>query len=312
MLATPGPIPTGDGWAFELKWDGVRTIVDVGRGRVRVFGRSANDVTASYPELHPLPDLLAGRKAILDGEVVALDDVGVPSFQRIHVRMHVRQPSDELVAAVPVMLYVFDLLSVDGRSLLAVPYRQRRERLAELGLNGPLVATPPHVVADGHDLFQAAVDVGQEGVVAKRLASGYEAGRRSRAWVKTPIDSTTEVVIGGWVPGAGRRAGTLGSLVLGAYDERGALLCVGGVGTGFTEEALAQLHAQLRRIERSTSPFDLPVPHEYAVAARWVEPTLVGEVVYRTVSPDGRLRHPSWRGLRPDREPSEVRNPQAM
>jgi bifunctional non-homologous end joining protein LigD len=309
MLATPGPIPTGDGWAFELKWDGVRTIVDVGRGKVRLFSRSANNVTATYPELHQLPDLLAGRKAILDGEIVALDDVGVPSFERLHVRMHVRQPSHELVAAVPGTLYVFDLLSLDGRSLLAVPYQQRRERLAELDLNDALVTTPPHAVADGHELMQAAIDVGLEGVVSKRLASGYESGRRSRAWIKTPIDSTTEVVIGGWVPGAGRRAGTLGSLVTGAYDERGRLVCIGGVGTGFTERALDQLHKQLRSIERSTSPFDLPVPPEYAVAARWVEPRLVGEVVYRTVNSDGRLRHPSWRGLRPDREPSEVRTP---
>lgn len=171
-----------------------------------------------------------------------------------------------------------------------------------------MVKTPPWWAEDaGTDLMRAAADQGLEGVVTKRLTAPYQPGIRSRHWIKTPLNQTTEVIIAGWKPGEGRRAGTIGSLVLGAYDNAGHLVYTGGVGTGFTEGMLTDLAHQLRPLRQASSPFDVPVPREHARGVHWVQPRLVGEVEYRNRTPDGRLRHPTWRGLRPDRDPTEVR-----
>jgi bifunctional non-homologous end joining protein LigD len=172
------------------------------------------------------------------------------------------------------------------------------------------VDTPPWFSdVAGQDVLRAARDTGLEGVVSKRLDSEYQPGRRSHAWIKTPLWQTTEVIVGGWTPGTGRRSNTLGSLLLGMYDRDGRLRYVGNVGTGFTDAMLDQLLATLTKLEQPTSPFADEVPREYARAARWVRPTLVGDIEYRNWTPDGRLRHPTWRGLRPDKEPAEVTLP---
>jgi bifunctional non-homologous end joining protein LigD len=314
MLAVPGAVPGGPGWGYEFKWDGVRAIVDVARRRVRLTSRNLKDMSASYPELAALGDLTGDRRLVLDGEIVALDPAGgAPSFARLQLRMHVAKPTAQLLATVPVRLYLFDVLEIDGRAVVDQPYQRRREQLDQLDLNRELVQTPPWFTDAGRgpDLLAAARESGLEGVVAKRLQSAYRPGRRSPDWIKTALERTTEAIIVGWRPGGGRREGMIGALVLGGYDDRGRLVHIGDVGTGFTEQALRQLADQLGPLHRDSSPLDVPAPRGYARGARWVEPKLVGEVAYRTLSPDRRLRHPSWRGLRPDREPREVNAPRA-
>jgi bifunctional non-homologous end joining protein LigD len=310
MLATLGPAPRGGGWAYEYKWDGVRAVTYVDAASVRVLSRNDRDVTAAYPELGETAALLGGRTAVLDGEIVALDPAGRPSFAQLQRRMHVREPAAGLVAEVPVAYYVFDVLALDGEPVLARPYADRRALLTGLGLTGRAVDTPAAVTgADPEEVLAAAGRRGLEGIVAKRLGSPYRPGRRSPDWVKTPFNRTQEVVIVGYKPGGGRRSGTLGSLVL-AVSDPGGLSYAGGVGTGFTADALRRLGQQLARWHRSTPPLS-DVPREHARGVQWVEPVLVGEVSYRNWTPDGRLRHPSWRGLRPDRTPDEARRPAA-
>ncbi len=311
MLATLGELPVAGGWGYEFKWDGVRAIVGVDRGALTVTSRNDRDVAGSYPELRALADAYPRERMVLDAEIVALDAHGVPSFGLLQQRMHVVVPSAALLARVPVRLYVFDVLH-NGRPLIDRAYATRREALEALGLDRvELVDVPPSWPAEpgqdvGRELLAAARERGLEGVVAKRLASRYEPGRRSPSWVKCPLNRTQEVIICGWKPGGGRRAGTLGSLLLGAYDRAGRLRFIGGVGTGFTDRALDEVLAELRPLERRASPFSEPVPRADAKDARWLAPDLVGEVEFRSWTPDHHLRHPSWRGLRPDRDPREV------
>ncbi|MCU1628444.1 MAG: ligase [Pseudonocardia sp.] len=307
MLAVAGPPPVGEGWAFEFKWDGVRAVVAVSGDAVRFTSRNGNDVTAGYPEL--VASLRSDRPLLLDGEIVAADAAGRPDFGLLQQRMHVRAPSERLIADVPVSLYLFDLLAEGERSLLHEPYDARRARLAELGLEDtPLVSVPPASTdLTGTQLLEIARGHGLEGIVAKRRNAPYEPGRRSPVWTKTALLTTQEVVLGGWSPGEGRRTSTLGSLLIGARDDEGLLRFLGHVGTGFTEEMLHALLERLEPLRRKDSPFDETVPREHARRARWVEPRLVGEVEYRTLTHDGRLRHAVWRGLRPDRDPEEIR-----
>ncbi|GAA2875353.1 hypothetical protein GCM10010443_42110 [Actinoplanes cyaneus] len=306
MLAAAGPLPTGPGWAFEFKYDGVRAIAYAGKGSVRLLSRNHNDVTATYPEMQELTVLLAGRRAVLDGEIVALEPGDRPSFARLSARIHVASPAPALLHTVPVVYYAFDLLWLDGRSLLDEPYEQRRRRLLELRLDGRGVRTPPEFIGvDGRAVLHAAELGGLEGVVAKRLTAPYRAGRRSADWTKVPLVRTQEVLVIGWKPGEGRRAGTVGSLLLAVHDG-GELRFAGHVGTGFTDLMLRRLRDELHPLARTTPPVP-GVPREHARQARWVEPVLVGEVAFRNWTPEGRLRHPSWRGLRTDRGVSSAR-----
>ncbi|QNG55457.1 DNA ligase [Pseudonocardia petroleophila] len=313
MLATAGAAPVVTaGWAVEFKWDGVRAIVAGTPDGVTLTSRNGNDVTAGYPELVRAGSVggwAAGRSVVLDGELVALDGAGRPDFGLLQHRMHLRHPAPEVVERVPVALYVFDLLEIDGESLLREPYDVRRGRLDELGLGEvPGVQVPPSVPdVPAVQLLEVARAHGLEGIVAKRRASRYEPGRRSSAWVKTALLSAQEVLVAGWTAGEGRRAGGVGALLLAAHDGAGRLRFLGHVGTGFTDAVLRDLHARLAPLHRDTSPFDADeVPREYARPAHWVDPVLVGEVEYRTLTHDHRLRHAVWRGLRPDRDPDEI------
>ncbi|SDZ16317.1 bifunctional non-homologous end joining protein LigD [Micromonospora pattaloongensis] len=305
MLATAGALPSGAGWGFEFKWDGVRAIVAVADGTVQVISRNGRAVNASYPELVAWAGRLAGP-LLLDGEIVALDEAGRPSFSLLQRRMHVTAPGRTLLRAVPVRLYLFDVLQLGAETTMAQPYQRRRAVLEELELPAGPVDVPPHWTGEqaSTDLLAAAGELGLEGVVAKRLDSPYQPGRRSASWIKVPLNTTVEVVIGGYKPGGGRRTGLIGSLLLGMYDPDGGLRYVGHVGTGFTHAALVELRRQLR--VRPDAPFAEAVPREHARDAVWVEPDRVGEVTFRTWTPERRLRHASWRGLRPDREPAEV------
>ncbi|MEU4746857.1 non-homologous end-joining DNA ligase [Actinosynnema sp. NPDC023658] len=309
MLATPGEPPTGEGWAVEFKWDGYRGVAYCQGRDVRVLSRNHLDLTGRFPELRILPELLHGRSAVLDGEIVALGPDQRPSFGLLQRRTRTAAGTRSLRVA-PIAYYVFDLLVLDGRSVQDRPYSERRAMLTALQLPGNhAIQVPPSFpdtepatilrVAEQHDL---------EGIVSKRATSRYEPGRRSPAWVKTPLRRTLDVVVGGWKPGQGRRSGTMGSLLLGAHDETG-LVFIGHVGTGFTDRALTDLRQRLADLRRATSPFATPVPREFARDAQWVDPVLVGEVEFRQWTSDHRLRHPSWRGLRDDLDPEQVRRP---
>jgi bifunctional non-homologous end joining protein LigD len=311
MLATAGDPPAGGGWAVEFKWDGVRALVTATADGLELTSRNGNDVTAGYPELTAGPPWAGGVPVLLDGEIVAMDAAGRPDFGRLQQRMHVRHPPPELVEAVPVQFFAFDVLHLGDRSLLDETYDVRRDVLDDLGLAGvPGVAVPARSVdVPVAQLLGIARAHGLEGVVSKRRRSRYEPGRRSAAWVKTALLHTQEVVVGGWTSGKGRRTGSLGALLLGGHDGSGALRYLGHVGTGFTDAALDDLHRTLAPLVQARSPFADRIPPAEARAARWVRPVLVGEVVYRTFTADQRLRHAAWRGLRPDRDPAEILMP---
>jgi bifunctional non-homologous end joining protein LigD len=296
MLARAGALPPDDDrWAFEIKWDGVRALAYSEPGRIRFESRNGNDITASYPELKALNRALSSHHAILDGEVVAFDDDGRPSFGRLQGRMHVGSESAarRRMKDTPVVYVVFDLLWLDGHPLYDLPYEQRRARLRELGLQGAHWQTPDHVVGDGEAVLAASLANGLEGVVAKRLDSPYEPGRRSPCWLKVKNVRREDVVVGGWLPGEGKRRERIGALLVGVPED-GRLRYAGRVGTGFTEAELDRLAKVLE--QREDSPFGgTPQPPKHAV---YVQPTRVAEVEFTEWTSDGMLRHPSYKGLR--------------
>ncbi|SER45443.1 non-homologous end-joining DNA ligase [Actinokineospora terrae] len=307
MLASPGALPPDDdAWAYEFKWDGVRALARVDSGRLRLFSRKGNDITGSYPELRTLGEELGSTQVWLDGEIVAFRN-GKPSFAELQKRMHV---SDEriarkLAAETPVTYVVFDVLHLDGRPCLDLLYTQRRELLVGLDLRGPHWNTSPSYPGDGSAVLETAREQELEGIIAKRLGSRYHPGRRSPEWLKITDQRAVEVIIGGWRPGEGRRSEVFGSLLVGMPTPDG-LRYVGQVGTGFTDEVLRTLTAKLHRLERKTSPFGTEVPRDRARGARWVRPSLVGEVAFLHWTDDGRMRAPTWRGLRADKDPSDL------
>lgn len=310
MLATLGELPTAGDWGYEFKWDGVRAIAYVTGDELRLVGRNNEDLTQTYPELATLSTLLAGHRAVLDGEIVAHGKNGLPSFPNLQQRMRVRKPSPQLVRALPVRYYAFDLLHLDGTDLTPLSYVERRDALQRLDVNGESVDTPPHWTGDiGPALVSTARDMKLEGVMAKQLSSAYKSGQRSPAWVKVPLTHTTEVIVAGYKPGAGRRAGMIGSLLLGMYDAEDKLTYVGNVSAGLTDLTLRDLQQRLAELRAPTSPFDQPVPREHARHAQWVRPTLVADVTYRSWTPEHRLRQPSWKGLRGDRDPADIHLP---
>ena len=309
MLATAGDLPPDDhGWAYEMKWDGVRAIALVEDGELRLWSRSGRDVTGSYPELGPLGSAVAADRAVLDGEIVAFAGGQWPSFEALQQRINVSHPAQiaRLAAEIPVSYLAFDLLCLDGQSLLDVPYSQRRARLDALGLSGRYWQTPPSFTdVSGRELLAVSRQQGLEGVVAKRLTSRYDPGKRSPAWRKIKVVLRQEAVIGGWKPGEGGRAGQIGSLLIGLQGPDG-LAYAGHVGTGFTQPALAMLGEQLFPLRRDGSPFAAPVPPEHARAAIWAEPRLVIEVAFGGWTSAGVMRAASYKGLRTDKDPAEV------
>ena len=305
MLATAGPLPRDDGrWSYEVKWDGVRTLVHAGDGRVTLRSRNGNDITAAYPELGGLGAALGSTAGVLDGEVVAFDATGRADFGRLQSRMHVRNPAADLVREVPVTLLLFDLLHLDGASLLDRTYDERRELLESLPLSGERWQVPPAFLGDGEAVLAATKAQRMEGVVAKRRDSRYEPGRRSDCWVKVKHLQRTSAVVVGWKPGAGGRAGRLGSLLL-AVPTGDGWTYAGHVGTGFNAATLRMLGERLGALQREVPVLD-DVPREHARHAVWVEPELVCEVEYTEWTRDGRLRHPSYKGLRDDVDPGAV------
>lgn len=308
MLACPGVLPARqDEWAFEVKWDGVRAIARSEPGRLHVFGRSGREITANYPELGHLNRALSSHSAVLDGEIIAFDESGKQSFGAVQHRIHVtgRTAIQRAARETPVTYMIFDLLWLDGHSLLDLPYEERRAKLDELDLGGgEHWDVPGFHVGAGTELLAATAEQELEGIIAKRLGSPYEPGARAQNWRKIKNTRRQEVVIGGITPGRGKRAGSFGALQVGVHDDTGALRYAGGVGTGFNEGTLKAILRATEGLDSEVSPFagERQPPKE----TRLLAPELVCEVEFAEWSRDGRLRHPTFRGLRHDKDPREV------
>jgi len=309
MLALPGSPPPGRlaEWAVEMKWDGVRALAFIADGGLRLVSRTGKDISATYPDLAALGGAVTAGQALLDGEIVAFAD-GRPDFEALQPRMHVASADAafRLSSLIPVSYLAFDLLQVDGVPLTAASYRERREMLNTVISNGPRWLAPPHFPGPDLDAVRAAsVSQRLEGVVVKRLDSAYEPGARPGTWLKVKNHLTQEVVVAGWKPGQGNRTGLVGSLLVGVHSAIG-LEFAGHVGTGFSDSTLRMLSRRLEALRRPDSPFDGPVPPEYARPAVWVEPRLVVEVTFDRWTRAGRMRAPAYRGLRDDKDPADV------
>jgi bifunctional non-homologous end joining protein LigD len=300
MLATPGPLPSGADWAYEFKWDGVRAIASISGGAVRLYARSGAEITIAYPELASLGQV--ADESVLDGEIVALDERGRPSFTRLSERMHVRDAprAHRLAASQPVTYMIFDLLALYGADLATQPYLERRTLLEGLAQPARHWLVSPRF-DDGPATLAAAEEHALEGVVAKRLASPYRAGLRTPDWVKVKREHTDDFVVGGWRPGARE----LGAVLVGVPLPDGRLDYRGRVGGGISEASQRALLAELRPRETAVSPFAQELPRDDAREARWVRPEIVIEVRYGNRTPDGRLRFPRFMRLRPDKSPEE-------
>jgi len=307
MMAKLGTaIPKPDStWGFEFKWDGIRALAYVDGGRVRLVSRSGEDVTPRYPEIHAMGRALGSREVILDGEVVALDEKGRPSFEEIQQRMGLTSESEvrRKMKLVPVTYMVFDILWQDGHSLLTTPYGERRDLLAKLELAGASWQTPPFEKGGGQAMLEASAKAGLEGVMAKKLDSRYEPGKRSGVWVKIKNHNRQELVIAGWLEGEGKRRGLPGALLVGYYDKDNKFVYAGKVGTGFSDAMLEKLAALMKPLAQEKSPLDLGSPPR---AAHYVKPRLVAEFEFVEWTRSGQLRAPSFKGLRADKPARQV------
>jgi bifunctional non-homologous end joining protein LigD len=321
MLARLGELPAdGDGdWGYEIKWDGVRVLAHYKPGSWGLLSRRGEDVTARYPELEGLGEQLGKRSAVLDGEVVALDENGVPSFQLLQRRMGLASAAavKQRRADTPVTFMIFDVPHLDGRCSRELPYEARRPLLEDLKLAGDQWQTPRSHRGDGQRLLDAARERGLEGIVAKKLDSPYRPGKRTGEWIKARVWQRQEFVIGGYTPGEGSRAKRVGSLLVGYYDKRPEeargsgepqrLVFAGGVGSGLTEADLDRLTRELDRHRRETSPFRVGAPRwPKARLAVFCEPELVCEVQWSQWTREGTLRQPAFKGMRDDKDPREV------
>lgn len=299
MLATPGALPSGPEWLFEVKWDGMRLLADVADGQVRLSSRSERDVTANFPELAALTAL--APDVLLDGEVVLLEN-GVPSFAALAERMH-GPVAPRVAQARPVTFMVFDVLRLYGVPLLQRPFVERRGTLERLDLASVPVLSLSPIYTDGAALFDATRERGMEGVVAKRRDGVYRPGRRGPSWTKVTHRHSQACLVGGWRP---ERSGSnrIGALLLGVPDG-GGLRYVGRVGSGLAGDRVQRLlWDRLTQVEMP--PFAGPLPRAEVAGARWCDPQTVIEVSHSGWTEAGRLWHPVFRGLRDDLDPAHV------
>lgn len=309
MKAVTGELPSGEGWAAEVKFDGMRIVAAVGDPArpLRLDTTRGHDAAPRFPELAGLPAALAPHQVVLDGEVVAVDGAGRPDFGRLQRRMHLTRPADvsRIAARVPVRYMVFDVLWLDGHDLTGLTYLQRRKLLADLVEPGEAWLVPAHHVDGAAELLAAAKAQQLEGIIVKRVDSPYLPGSRSPLWRKVKVRPRQELVIGGWQAGAGGRRGQLGSILVGFY-EGSRLRFAGKVGTGFTDAELRRLGGLLAPLATDACPFDPAPPASIRRVAHWARPELVAEVTFGEWTSDGVLRHASYVATRDDKDPHEV------
>jgi bifunctional non-homologous end joining protein LigD len=309
MLATSIENPfDSEEWLYEIKWDGYRSVAFIDDGKVRLVSRNQNEMTALYPELGDLPTYVRAKQAIIDGEVVAIDDEGRPSFSLMQQRTGIRHGRFKAPGRtdVPVLYYAFDLIYAEGYDLHKVNLEDRKRLLADIVIPGDNLRYSDHHVGKGTALFQIAAQRGLEGIVAKRRNSCYEE-RRSREWLKIKITKQIEAVIGGYTEPEGSRE-YFGSLVLGLYNKNGQLIHVGQAGTGFDRKMLAEIWKLLQKLQTKTNPFYGPV--DAGRRAHWLKPELVAEIkfsewTHETSVGGVKLRAPVFLGLREDKRPKE-------
>jgi bifunctional non-homologous end joining protein LigD len=304
MLAKLGKLPARqDRYGFEIKWDGIRAIAYYQPGRLRIESRNLNEITQQYPELRRLGRQLGSRDAILDGEIVAMDEQGRPSFARLQHRMHLTRDTEirRRAKEIPATYMLFDVLYLEGRSVMGRPYEERRALLESMALEGPSWQTPKYHRSEGSALLEASARQGLEGVVAKKLDSIYTPGRRSPAWIKIKNKQRTRLVVGGWLPEKDR-AEHIGALLVGYFDGSGAFRFAGRVGTGFDRKELQRLERLLAPLARERPPFE---GKRGPRGAHYVEPRVVVEVEFTEWTNDGVLRHPSYKG-QVDMDPEEA------
>ena len=306
----------GPDWLFEIKWDGYRAVAFIDNGKVRLVSRNQNELTPRYPELKDLPEFIKAKSAILDGEVVALDEQGRASFSLMQQRTGFRPGGRRGVsnADVPVLYYAFDLLYLDGYDWRKVALEERKKKLASILVAGDSLRYSDHYEREGKALFEIARQKGLEGILAKKRDSVYQE-RRSREWLKIKIRHRIECVIGGYTEPEGSRA-HFGSIVLGLYDEQGRLIHVGQAGSGFNQKSLGEIWKMLQKLETKQKPFYGEV--EALRKVFWVKPELVAEIEYAEWT-DGasggsgpKLRAPVFLGLRDDKDPKECLLEEAM
>jgi bifunctional non-homologous end joining protein LigD len=316
MLAATATKPFDDpNWLFEIKWDGYRAVAFIEDGRLRLVSRTQNDLTKQFPELADLPEFVKAKQAILDGEIVALDDQGRPSFSLMQQRTGFRPGKHRLpgIEGVPVIYYAFDLLYLDGQDLRRVSLEQRKQQLQSVIENSAVVHFSDHYSEKGVALFEAARQRGLEGIVAKKRSSTYDE-KRSSEWLKIKITTSQECVIGGYTDPEGSRE-HFGALVLGLYDKQDHLVHVGQVGTGFDQKTLKEIGERLRPLATKKNPFYGEVAALRQV--HFVRPELVAEIkfsewTHETAAGGMKLRAPVFMGLRPDKVPEECRLEEAV
>ena len=285
MKATLGDLPTAehdDEWAYEIKWDGYRTLAFVDDGAVRLQSSNSLDVTAKYPELRGFAEAVNSPSAILDGELLVLDESGRPNFGLL--QQHKAQ----------VVFYPFDVLQIAGTDTVSLPYEQRRTLLESLVEPGSNWMVPAYRIGDGAALHEVTAAQGMEGIMAKRLGSPYLPGKRSPNWRKVKNRVQVEVTVGGFNEGIGNRSNTFGALLVGVPDDDGALRFAGGVGTGFDQKLLESLYATLRSLATPECPFNKLPPRTYLAAATWVRPELRAMVEIAEFTNEGHVRHASF------------------
>ncbi len=313
MKATLAPEPPHDdeNWAYEIKWDGMRAVGFLRDGALRLQTVNGLDATERFPELAALAPALSPHDAVLDGEIVTFDEEGRPSFGLLQPRMQARNATTahERAVAQPVFYVLFDLLELDGTDITDQPYEDRRALLLQLVDPGPHWKVSEGWIGGGTELLEVMRSQGMEGLIAKRLGSRYEVGRRSRNWLKLKVRRRQEFVVGGWLPGEGSRAAHFGALLVGYHDRKAKgspLRYAGRVGTGFNEAELTRLLTLLRELDTDECPFDPEPPRPVLLHGHWVKPEIVVEVEFGEWTRDAILRHPAYVGQRVDKPASKV------